>query len=392
MSDLSSAQLDDLRSKAKLVIGIEDDDTRFHASGLAIYHDESSSATAATVAVTSSTIVLVITGGSNAGTDTMTMADSNKDTLTEMVAQINALSKGWVATLLGESAADTTALVRKDATSAFGSANEQTLLYENEELLDLLITNIWDGVESALSRDILSTDFSEIYTLPSIGVELVLRQPNVTQVTMLSFETEHAIDMSYSGSDTHARVEVTDTAVVTTSRVGATTTTTTSTFASNVTTDAMATTISALSGWTATAINSRPSAFLERRGVQDTKNKTVRLEAWDDSVGDYSVEYEAGVITFWGDSIRAGWPGAIWNGYNRARIDYTAGFTTIPSDVEQAIIEAVRDAWAEKDRTGGLKSESLGDYSWTAADNATTAAVAETAAAKLSNMYQRVTP
>ena len=47
-------------------------------------YNSSSDATAATYEVTSTTIVLIVTGGANAGTNTLTFADADKDTLDEL--------------------------------------------------------------------------------------------------------------------------------------------------------------------------------------------------------------------------------------------------------------------------------------------------------------------
>ena len=134
MSDLSAAQLADLVAKAKLVLRIEDDDEQYLADGIAVFNDSGDAVS--TVAVTEATVVLVDDGG----TTTLTMADADKDTLTEMTAAIEATA-GWQATLLGKSDVASTLLVRKAATSVIGQANETILQYENQSLLELLITN-----------------------------------------------------------------------------------------------------------------------------------------------------------------------------------------------------------------------------------------------------------
>jgi len=100
-----------------------------HSFGRAIriYHDESEDATAATVQVTAAAIVLVITGGANAGTYTY-----NFSTYDEMMAVVDAINQedvGFEATLVeGMSPTEKTAnLHTLDATSCLGLSNRQIL-------------------------------------------------------------------------------------------------------------------------------------------------------------------------------------------------------------------------------------------------------------------------
>ena len=68
----------------------------------------------------------------------------------------------------------------------------------------------------------------------------------------------------------------------------------------------------------------------------------------DDGVGPGQFYYEHGFI----------------RGARNYRFSYTAGYTTIPNDLEEACLEL--SVWIYKDRQSkGLKSESLGEYSYT---------------------------
>jgi len=90
--DLKQQFLERITDKVYSVLG--------HSFGLAmrIYHDESVDAAAATVQVTATGIVLVITDGANAGTETLLFADY--PTMWEMSDAIEALEKGWVPYIL----------------------------------------------------------------------------------------------------------------------------------------------------------------------------------------------------------------------------------------------------------------------------------------------------
>jgi hypothetical protein len=390
MSTLTADQLSDLVAKAKLLLKISDDDTEYEADALACFIS-AGDATSGTVQVTDTTWVGVIDDGASAGTTTLTFADASDDTLTELVANIDGTA-GWTATLLGDGDAASTLLLRLAATSCVGQANEQTLKYENAPLLEMLITNTFCGIETYLRRGLLSTSYSELVRLKSGTKELVLEQPDLTQVTLIAFDTEPGLTVTYTGSDEVARVEVTDTAVITTSRTGVTATTTTTLFEDQPTTTLMASTINAVADWTATVKNARSSDYLVRQGVFDCKDRIVTLETWDDWCGEYRTDYDEGILVT-GDL-------ATWGQYNGAargiaRVDYVAGFATLPGDVEQALLEAVKNAWDQTAVNVNLESEKIGDYAYkNRADIAVvaTAAGSAVAARKLFTKYARFIP
>jgi hypothetical protein len=346
---LSAAQLADLVEEAKIVMGISDDDAAYHTPAIALYGDDAV-LTSATVEVTDTALVLV---DNVTGTTTLTLAGAANDTLSELVVAIDAVAN-WNATLLGRDSADSTKLVRKAATSALGQANEVTLLIENQELLELLITNIFDALEDVLCRNILSDSYAELYEWHTWMREVILRQPDVTQVTMVGLEKEDGLTVKYTGSDEIARVEVTNTAVVLVSRTGATTTTTTTLFSDQVTTTAMASTLNGVAGWTSTVVNARPSAFLERRGVQDAKDTQVTLETWDDSDCEYQTDYPAGILEFRDFPALADGP--------YVRVDYIAGLSAIPASLKQVILNVVKQQWDATRKDSTLEQERLGDY------------------------------
>jgi len=58
-----------------------------------------------------------------------------------------------------------------------------------------------------------------------------------------------------------------------------------------------------------------------------------------------------------------GWP----SGVNNIFVTWLAGYDTIPSALSLIAKQAIGDVWRRSTRDGGLQSERLGDYSWTAA-------------------------
>jgi hypothetical protein len=55
------------------------------------------------------------------------------------------------------------------------------------------------------------------------------------------------------------------------------------------------------------------------------------------------------------------------NAMKSVLIEYTAGYATVPDDVEQACIEVASMLYRDRRRDGNLVSEGLGDYSYTRA-------------------------
>jgi len=230
----------------------------------------------------------------------------------------------------------------------------------DDALIESIIDAVSDQVEAYLGYGIASASYSRI--LPVRDRTIVLPDPDVTAISFLGLDTTEAMRVKYSGTDTNARVAVRDADVQTISRVGATSTTTTSTFAANVTTAAMVTTIDAISGWDATLVESLPSAYLIRVGPVNAKDVLVSLEAWEDYDDEYEFDPEAGTIRF--VNVHAWHPA-----WSRVRVEYTAGASAIPDDIEQVAIEMVRRTYANRGKDEPMQSESLGDYSYSRAQS-----------------------
>ena len=102
-----------------------------HSFGVSmrIYHDEGVAATAATVEVTALAVVLVITGGANAGTYPFTFAAYA--TIEALVDAIEALDKGWQVTVLETTPWDQPSanLAVRAATDAFGADARVSLCF-----------------------------------------------------------------------------------------------------------------------------------------------------------------------------------------------------------------------------------------------------------------------
>ncbi len=351
---LTAAQLADLVTKTKMYLRKSDDDASLLQEGFTIYHDESASATAATVGISGTTLTLIITGGSNAGTRTIDLTSAANDTLTELVDALP--DEGWVADVVGDGDASSSTLRPINTVSAFGFANMQTARYTDDAAFELIIQQCFDAIESACGRSFFAADYDErVFT--SNNRWLTLEQPDVQRVTFLALETYDGMRISYDGSAQRASVEVTDTMLRLVARTGGTDTETTYTFSSADfdTIGELATAVDALSDWSATLLNDGPSKFLIRRPAVAVKTfngtQDITVESWQQTDSEYDLDYEGGVVSL-----------SFVPPYGICRILYRAGFDSLPTPVERELLRMVKAQYESLSRDSAAKSMRLGDY------------------------------
>lgn len=342
-------------AKAKNHLHITDAD--LYTDAISIYCD-ASDATAATVEVTDTTMVLIITGGADAGTTTKTFADSTDDTLTELVATVNAVS-GWTANLQGIGAADTGDLVITPATSCLLAANEATFQIVNNYLLERLIDRASDLIESLCHRKFASRSYtSELYDGTGLPT-LQLDNWPVTAISRLSADWDDAISVKCTSTCAWATVEVTSTSVILTITGGTDAGTTTLLFADYATITLMSAQITATTGFTSSIINSKsiwPSSYLKRLPAQHCVDSPAYLQVPGDPLDDYEYNTNTGIVT-----SPSGFAGHV----NSISVDYTGGYTTIPDDLEQVCLELVGYLYNLALQDTSVQSEHIGDYSYT---------------------------
>lgn len=115
------------------------------------------------------------------------------------------------------------------------------------------------------------------------------------------------------------------------------------------------------------------------RDTSEILNGTGRARMWlhqppvDDAVVAYEREgvgYDWVVIdpTLWetnGREVLAA--GIFTSGFRNFRFDYEEGFATMPGDIEQLLLDMVKQKWNEGERAG-IVSETLGRYSYSLGD------------------------
>jgi hypothetical protein len=94
---------------------------------MTIYNNPIENQISATIEITATTMHLIVVGGFNAHDTVLTFADADKDTLGELVTEIEALNKGWVISRIGEASLPSTNLFIIPQTSVMGEGALITL-------------------------------------------------------------------------------------------------------------------------------------------------------------------------------------------------------------------------------------------------------------------------
>lgn len=148
----------------------------------------------------------------------------------------------------------------------------------------------------------------------------------------------------------------------------------------SVTTDATLRSTSSMAalsvaGFTFTLIENVRADWLHQQGPVDVTQSPMQLTAPAVTDVDCRVDRERGILwrPKWSDEWTDGWDEALGIGW-RPRfgfspqsmvVQYTAGYATIPYDIEQATLDVAKAIYMGRRRDPNVNSESLGDYSYT---------------------------
>lgn len=343
--------------------------------GIWIYSPSPTGATAATVEVSDTTLTLTITGGASAGTSTFTLGAAAYDTLTELVAGINALTGKWLAGVIYNGAAASTDLVAAGSQSALGAANELTLLIEDNYGIERLVDRATGAIEFYCGRIFKTRSYDREFYSGSGRPYLTLRQYPVTRVFRVSAGWTNAFSVTNTTAKNFAAVDISPTVL----RLIADGVSTSKTLSDYATIGDLITAINAVAGWTASAIanTDRAATYTGSDGstkvgeifpmpAQRCKSPNVAyVQVWDEELDDYYIigggrdeNNDAGILS------RAG----NWRRGETYIIDYIAGYTTIPSALEEACLMLIKYGRDKTEHDGSVSSESLGDYSYTLGD------------------------
>lgn len=166
-------------------------------------YNSATDATTATVKVASNVLTLIVTGGTSAHSTTFDLTNANYDTVTELIAAIQALNKNWIVNRLTSGSELTINLDSVPATSALLVANEQTLTGFNGEYVDSIINTSSQFIENYCNRKFISQTFTEYYDGNDEN-KLLLDNFPVTTFTSLAlwdFQTQTVLQTYTVNSD-----------------------------------------------------------------------------------------------------------------------------------------------------------------------------------------------
>lgn len=251
----------------------------------------------------------------------------------------------------------------------------------SDEFLQELINQASIMFERATGRRFSSSTYIERYDGYNERY-VTLRNYPVIKLHEIRHGSDTAFNVRYSGAAIVARVETyTDTEGANgglrlySITAAGTETTTDLTFALYPTFSTMKTAIDLVSGWTCTLGTSDGlTKWIVPRSGSDAKNYSVEFVYPGTSVTDVRIDYTSGTASWGltddkryyitGDDDFQGSP----LGYRNLMVNYTAGYATIPGDIQKLINDIVALSYASSLVNPALKSEKLGDWSYTLAD------------------------
>lgn len=232
-----------------------------------------------------------------------------------------------------------------------------------DTLLDDICARVTDMIETYCQRKFYSRAYTDEMYDGTGTRQLLLRNPPITIVSRCCVGKLEVVSITNTATDaTRAIVTVSSTGMTLTVTGGALAGTDSLTWAVSTTLDTVVTAINAAgNGWSASVSSANYGDYVSTDILmapgRDALNGTVYLEIPDQpGMVDYDCDWNAGILI-----NRAGnWP----CGHQNIIVDCTAGYATLPLDIEQAAIEVVAAVFNRRDKDGALESERLGDYSY----------------------------
>jgi hypothetical protein len=245
--------------------------------------------------------------------------------------------------------------------------NNMTTTAAEDTTIAALVTACSKAIKKFCGREFDSQQFDELY--PGNGyTRLLLRQFPVISVARVAYAPTTVLRIkNTSASNQRATAAVTSSGLSLTRVASGTSSTDTSvTWAGNATLSAVATAVNALgNGWTATvadsSYNNRASADLRAiQGAFDAVNVDAELKIHLRELTSFDVDTERGILILGSALVALCDILPLWSGGRDAwRVIYTAGFATVPEDVQEACAQWVAALFWQSKRDPGLTHESV---------------------------------
>ena len=242
----------------------------------------------------------------------------------------------------------------------------------DDAVLERAIDRATSRIESYLERNIKERSYAEWRS--GAGVDTIrLHQWPVTTVTSVFSGNIAVMVIGAKGNNLRASIAVnqetpTPAVVATYTDITGATTVTSIPFATYPTVSDVAAQIGATGAYNATVTKNLRAVQMRPRAGADCVLASMTLYGAD-TPSEFTYDYERGRLTI-DRSWFAYWPlqkGIMPNVAKSILIEYTAGYATVPDDIEQAAIEVASMLYRDRRRDGNLQSEGLGDYNYSRA-------------------------
>ena len=242
----------------------------------------------------------------------------------------------------------------------------------DDAVLERAIDRATSRIESYLERNIKERSYAEWRS--GAGVDTIrLHQWPVTTVTSVFSGNIAVMVIGAKGNNLRASIAVnqetpTPAVVATYTDIAGATTATSIPFATYPTVSDVAAQIGATGAFNATVTKNLRAVQMRPRAGADCVLASMTLYGAD-TPSEFTYDYERGRLTI-DRSWFAYWPlqkGIMPNVAKSILIEYTAGYATVPDDIEQACIEVASMLYRDRRRDGNLQSEGLGDYNYSRA-------------------------
>jgi hypothetical protein len=247
------------------------------------------------------------------------------------------------------------------------------------EYLERIITVSSTAIKNECHRDFTSTSYTEYYSGGNYPYEdLQLRQYPVLSISRLAANPQQVMLVQNTDTTTNQRatVSTTSTGVVLNRVHSGVTATNTLLYADNVTLTALAVAVSAVgNGWAATVTSgygNHPSADITPiqgalAAMGPSGGGSLEMYLDDGQFLGPFINSADDLQTFPMNSWRLDAAAGIIRGYFpkgtlNIRVDYTAGFATIPEPIQQACLMVSQDIAQSDLQNAVLKSEKLGPF------------------------------
>jgi hypothetical protein len=262
-----------------------------------------------------------------------------------------------------------------DIPRATQSSTLATLNASTPTYLASLIAAASQLIRKACHRDFSQTAYAEYQSGGNyVNAALLLRQYPVLSITRVAADPTQVLTVqNTSAANQRATVATTSTGLTLYRMAsGVATTDTSVTWAANATVSAVASAVNALgNGWLATAqggfglfpsvdLNPLQGALSALSGGASLEMHIEDIQGWS---GGYGMNGAYGIYGWRLDADTGELYGVFPRGQQNIRIDYTAGYATVPQPVQEACVQLVQWLYQQGQTNSAVKSAKLGNTS-----------------------------